>query len=140
MYKIRLIDEGGVQTFFDVLNPQTTRIFTRRLTGRMKTVPSDVVESIRRNRVCLKGTLFTPVTQSTDTQSMNVAIRKELDLFANVVHCFNISGVPTRHENLDLVIIRENTEGEYSGLEHEVRIDVHFARAPTLSVFLAYLL
>lgn len=92
----------------------------RRLTGRMKTVPSDVVESIRRNRVCLKGTLFTPVTQSTDTQSMNVAIRKELDLFANVVHCFNIDGVPTRHENLDLVIIRENTEGEYSGLEHEV--------------------
>lgn len=44
-------------------------------------------------------------------------LRKELDLQAN---CFNLQGLPTRHENVDIVVVRENTEGEYSGLEHEV--------------------
>ncbi len=45
--------------------------------------------------------------------------RVELDLFANVVHCKSIPGVETRHKDVDIVVIRENTEGEYSGLEHE---------------------
>ncbi|KAL0334510.1 UNVERIFIED_CONTAM: Isocitrate dehydrogenase [NAD] regulatory subunit, mitochondrial [Sesamum radiatum] len=47
-------------------------------------------------------------------------LRKELDLYASLVHCFNLRGLPTRHDNVDIVVIRENTEGEYSGLEHEV--------------------
>ena len=46
--------------------------------------------------------------------------RTKLDLFANVVHCKTIDGVPTRHENIDLVVIRENTEGEYRQLEHSI--------------------
>lgn len=45
--------------------------------------------------------------------------RRELELFANVVYCKSVPGVKTRHDNVDLVVIRENTEGEYSGLEHE---------------------
>jgi isocitrate dehydrogenase (NAD+) len=49
-----------------------------------------------------------------------VQLRKELDLFASLVHCFNLPGLPTRHDNVDIVVIRENTEGEYAGLEHEV--------------------
>ncbi len=53
-------------------------------------------------------------------QSRNVILRRRLDLFANILHCTNIVNVPTRHSNVDIVLIRENTEGEYSGLEHEV--------------------
>ena len=53
-------------------------------------------------------------------RSLNVAMRKDLDIYASVVSVQNIPGLKSRHENVDFVIIRENTEGEYSGLEHEV--------------------
>ncbi|KAG0365692.1 isocitrate dehydrogenase (NAD(+)) idh1 [Gamsiella multidivaricata] len=76
------------------------------------------VESLRRNKVGLKGILYTPVS-SLDHSSFNVTIRKDLDMYASLVLCKNIPGYPTRHEGVDFVIIRENTEGEYSGLEHE---------------------
>ncbi|KAL9680166.1 hypothetical protein QQ045_018044 [Rhodiola kirilowii] len=53
--------------------------------------------------------------------SLNLQLRKEqLDLYASLVNCFNLPGLPTRYENVDIVVIRENTEGEYAGLEHEV--------------------
>ncbi|VAI58042.1 unnamed protein product [Triticum turgidum subsp. durum] len=52
--------------------------------------------------------------------SLNLQLRKELDLYASLVNCFNLPGLPTRHDNVDIAVIRENTEGEYSGLEHEV--------------------
>ncbi|KAK4762476.1 hypothetical protein SAY86_008244 [Trapa natans] len=86
--------------------------------GDMKQVPQEVIDSIRRNKVCLKGGLKTPVGGG--VSSLNVQLRKELDLYASLVHCSNLPGLPTRHENVDIVVIRENTEGEYSGLEHEV--------------------
>ncbi|KAK8937986.1 hypothetical protein KSP40_PGU009491 [Platanthera guangdongensis] len=86
--------------------------------GNMTSVPADVIESIRRNKVCIKGGLATPVGGG--VSSLNVQLRKELDLFASLVNCFNLPGLPSRHENVDIVVIRENTEGEYSGLEHEV--------------------
>ncbi|KAF3533437.1 hypothetical protein DY000_02036512 [Brassica cretica] len=86
--------------------------------GEMSRVPGEVMESIRKNKVCLKGGLKTPVGGG--VSSLNVQLRKELDLFASLVNCFNLPGLPTRHENVDIVVIRENTEGEYAGLEHEV--------------------
>lgn len=86
--------------------------------GNMKSVPQEVLESIRKNQVCLKGGLITPVGGG--VSSLNVQLRKELDLFASLVNCFNLPGLTTRHNNVDIVVIRENTEGEYSGLEHEV--------------------
>lgn len=86
--------------------------------GDMKAVPQEVIESIRKNKVCLKGGLKTPVGGG--VSSLNVQLRKELDLYASLVNCFNLPGLPTRHENVDIVVIRENTEGEYAGLEHEV--------------------
>ena len=55
-------------------------------------------------------------------KSRNVELRAELDLFANVVWCRSQPGIQTRHRDVDIIIIRENTEGEYSQLEHEVRI------------------
>lgn len=76
-------------------------------------VPADVLASIRRNKVCFKGTLFTPLSEhNTSTQSLNVQLRKALDLHVNLCHGFNTPGVPSRFEGLDIVVIRENTEGE----------------------------
>ncbi|XP_065855718.1 isocitrate dehydrogenase [NAD] regulatory subunit 1, mitochondrial isoform X1 [Euphorbia lathyris] len=86
--------------------------------GDMKRVPPEVMESIKKNKVCLKGGLATPMGGG--VSSLNVQLRKELDLYASLVNCFNLPGLPTRHQNVDIVVIRENTEGEYAGLEHEV--------------------
>ncbi|CAI9111288.1 OLC1v1011476C1 [Oldenlandia corymbosa var. corymbosa] len=86
--------------------------------GDMKNVPQEVLDSIRKNKVCLKGGLKTPVGGG--VHSLNVQLRKELDLYAARVHCLNLEGLPTRHQNVDIIVIRENTEGEYSGVEHEV--------------------
>ncbi len=76
------------------------------------------VESIRRNKVGLKGILFTPLERSGHA-SFNVALRQELDLYASTVFIKNFPGLKTRHDGIDAVIIRENTEGEYSGLEQQ---------------------
>ncbi|KAG2152316.1 hypothetical protein BD769DRAFT_1658737 [Suillus cothurnatus] len=76
------------------------------------------MESLKRNRVGLKGILFTPISQ-TGHISWNVAMRQQLDIYASVVMCKSLPGFPTRHSNVDFAIIRENTEGEYSGLEHQ---------------------
>lgn len=82
-------------------------------------LPRVLMDNIRKNRVCLKGTLLTP-TDATN-MSLNLLLRKELDLGMNIVHAVHIPGVTTRHDDLglDIVVVRENTEGEYSGLEHE---------------------
>ncbi|KAK4705674.1 isocitrate dehydrogenase (NAD+), partial [Phenoliferia sp. Uapishka_3] len=76
------------------------------------------MDSLRRNKVGLKGVLYTPVERSGHT-SWNVAMRQQLDIYASVSLCKTVPGFPTRHRDVDFVIIRENTEGEYSGLEHQ---------------------
>ncbi|TVY28939.1 Isocitrate dehydrogenase [NAD] subunit, mitochondrial [Lachnellula hyalina] len=78
----------------------------------------EAVASLKRNKLGLKGILHTPVERS-GHQSFNVALRQELDIYASIVLIKNIPGYKTRHDNVDLCIIRENTEGEYSGLEHQ---------------------
>lgn len=80
----------------------------------------NLIASIARNRVALKGPLYTPI--NTSSASRNLALRKSLDLFANVVPCVNTPGLATRHKDvhIDLVVIRENTQGEYSGHEQVV--------------------
>eukprot|EP00879_Flechtneria_rotunda_P021780 GHRR01022966.1.p1 GENE.GHRR01022966.1~~GHRR01022966.1.p1 ORF type:complete len:173 (+),score=38.26 GHRR01022966.1:266-784(+) len=70
-------------------------------------VPSEILQSIRQNKVCLKGTLFTPLSKkNTSTQSLNVQLRKDLDLTINLVHGFSLPGIPLRHRDLDIVVIR----------------------------------
>jgi len=82
-------------------------------------VPIDtVVESISRNGMCLKGILQTPA-YSDERETLNIKLRNELDLYANVIKVKSMEGVKCRHNNVDLVVIREQTEGEYSCLEHE---------------------
>ena len=81
-------------------------------------LPDELLESIRRNRVALKGPVTTPVGKG--FQSINVQLRKALDLYANLRPCKTLPSIPSRFENVDLVVVRENTEDLYSGLEHEV--------------------
>jgi len=82
------------------------------------TLPNELLDSILRNKVALKGPLTTPVGGG--FASVNVALRKALELFANLRPVWNVPAVPSRYEHVDLVIVRENTEDLYSGLEHEV--------------------
>jgi len=81
-------------------------------------MPQEVLDSILRNKVALKGPITTPVGKG--FRSVNVALRKALVLYANLRPVRSLAGVPARFENVDLIVVRENTEGLYSGIEHEV--------------------
>ena len=81
-------------------------------------LPENVLASIRKNKVALKGPITTPI--GTGFRSVNVALRKELDLYACIRPCKSYVGVRSRYENIDLVIVRENTEDLYAGVEYPV--------------------
>jgi isocitrate dehydrogenase (NAD+) len=81
-------------------------------------IPKELIESIERTRVALKGPVTTPVGGG--FSSINVALRKKFDLYANFRPIRNLPHIPTRYPDVDLIIVRENTESLYSGLEHEV--------------------
>lgn len=81
-------------------------------------LPQDLIDSIKRNKIALKGPVATPI--GTGFVSSNVRLRKALDLYANLRPIKSLKGVPSRYEDVDLVVVRENTEDLYSGLEHEV--------------------
>ncbi len=80
-------------------------------------LPEGVIESIKRNRVALKGPVTTPI--GTGFRSVNVALRKSLDLFACLRPCKTYPGVPSYYKGVDIVIVRENTEDLYAGIEYE---------------------
>lgn len=80
-------------------------------------LPDEVLESIRKNRIALKAPITTPV--GTGFRSVNVALRKEFDLYACLRPCKSYAGVRSRYQNIDLVIVRENTEDLYAGIEFE---------------------
>jgi isocitrate dehydrogenase (NAD+) len=80
-------------------------------------MPDHVLESIRRNKVAIKGPLTTPIGKG--IRSVNVALRKELDLYALVRPCKSYPGVRSRYDNIDLIIVRENTEDIYAGIEFQ---------------------
>jgi len=81
-------------------------------------VPESALHSIRSNGVALKGPIGTPIGEG--FRSANVTLRQSLDLYASVRPVKNIPGVPSRYDGVDLIVVRENTEGLYSGLEHRV--------------------
>ena len=81
-------------------------------------LPEHVLDSIRRNKVGIKGPLTTPI--GSGFRSVNVAIRQALNLYANLRPAKTIPGVQSRYEDIDLVLVRENTEGLYAGIEHDV--------------------
>src|SRR5690349_9527094 len=81
-------------------------------------LPDELIESIRHNKVALKGPVTTPIGEG--FTSVNVGLRKALDLYANLRPVANFAGVPARFSNVDIVIVRENTEDLYAGLEHQI--------------------
>ncbi len=84
-------------------------------------LPDHVLESVRRNRIALKGPITTPVGGG--FRSVNVTLRQALDLYANLRPARSMAGLDTRYEDVDLVIVRENTEDLYAGIEHMVGPD-----------------
>lgn len=82
-----------------------------------KPLPDPVLESVRKNRIALKGPIGTPVGKG--FTSVNVGLRKALDLYVSLRPVNSLEGLKTRHDGVDLVVFRENTEGLYAGIEHE---------------------
>lgn len=110
---IRIIEASGVEIEWE---PHIVGV--EAVDRNESTLPEAAVASVRRNGVALKGPVTTPV--GTGFESVNVRLRKQLDLYANVRPVKNLPGLSTPFDKVDLVIVRENTEGLYSGLEHEV--------------------
>ena len=109
----RVIDVAGVQIDWEELAARTDSA-----TEAGQLVNQGAIDSVRRNRVALKGPTGTAIAGG--APSVNVALRKTLDLYANLRPVKNLPGVKSRFENVDIVLVRENTEDLYSGLEHEV--------------------
>ena len=110
---VRILSATGVSIEWE---PHVAGVAAVERTGTA--LPADLIASIRRNTVALKGPVTTPIGEG--FTSVNVGLRKALDLYANLRPVWNLPGVPSRFEGVDLVIVRENTEDLYAGLEHEV--------------------
>src|SRR5574344_1029825 len=84
-------------------------------------LPNRVIDSIKKNKIALKAPVTTPIGKG--FRSVNVRLRKDLDLYANLRPCKNLPNVKTRFSNVDLVIVRENTEDLYAGIERQIDED-----------------
>jgi len=110
---VRIIEAAGAQVEWE-----THYAGAQALEKYGTTLPEDLLESIKRNKVALKGPITTPVGKG--FTSVNVGLRKTLDLYANLRPVRALPNVPSRYPELDLVVVRENTEDLYSGIEHVV--------------------
>jgi isocitrate dehydrogenase (NAD+) len=110
---VRIIEATGVEIAWE-----THYAGAQALEKFGDTLPADLLESIKRNKVALKGPITTPVGKG--FTSVNVGLRKALDLYANLRPVRALPNVPSRYPELDLVVVRENTEDLYSGIEHVV--------------------
>src|SRR5881394_2527642 len=109
----RILEAAGVQIEWEEIAGRTGES-----TDQGQRVNQAAIDSVRRNRVALKGPMATAIAGG--APSANVALRKALDLYANLRPVKNVPGVKSHFENVDLILVRENTEDLYSGLEHEV--------------------
>ncbi len=110
---VRILEAAGVAIEWD---RHDAGVVAHRATG--ETLPKTLLASIERTRVALKGPVTTPVGEG--FTSVNVGLRQALDLYANVRPVANLPGVASRFDGVDLVIMRENTEDLYAGLEHQI--------------------
>jgi len=109
----KIVEAAGVQIEWEEIEGRSSAA-----TAPGQAVNQLAIESVRRNRVALKGPMTTTIAGG--APSVNVALRKALDLYANLRPVKNLAGVKSRFEGVDIVLVRENTEDLYSGLEHEV--------------------
>lgn len=110
---MRIIEASGLEINWDI---QSAGVDVIQEEGTP--LPARVLESIKINQVALKAPITTPIGMG--YRSVNVQLRKALDLYANVRPCKNLPNIKTRYDNVDLVIIRENTEDLYAGIEHRI--------------------
>lgn len=110
---VKIIEKAGVEINWDV---QTAGADVVEKEG--VPLPQRVIDSIKKNKVALKAPVTTPIGKG--FRSINVQLRKELDLYANVRPCKNIDGIKTRFDDVDIVMFRENTEDLYAGVERQI--------------------
>ncbi len=110
---VKIIQASGLDIEWDVQTAGEDVIATEG-----SPLPNRVLESIKKNKIALKAPVTTPIGKG--FRSVNVQLRKELDLYANLRPCKNLPEVKTRFENVDLVVVRENTEDLYAGIEEKI--------------------
>lgn len=110
---LKIIASAGVELDWDVQTAGADVIETEGVP-----LPDRVLESVKANKVALKSPVTTPIGKG--FRSVNVQLRKELDLYSNLRPCYNLPGVVTRYDNVDIVVVRENTEDLYAGIERQV--------------------
>lgn len=112
----KIIDAAGLKIDWDIQNAGADVVETEG-----SPLPSRVIESIKKNKIALKAPVTTPIGKG--FRSVNVALRKELDLYANLRPCKNLPGIKTRFDNVNIIVVRENTEDLYAGIERMVDED-----------------
>ena len=110
---VRVIDAAGVKIEWEKVEAGA-----HALEKYGTVLPENVIESVKRNGVALKGPVGTPVGEG--FRSVSVKLRKDLNLYANLRPIKSLKGIKSKYDNVDLIVVRENTEGLYSGIEHEV--------------------
>ncbi len=113
---VKIIEAAGADIAWDI---QTAGAEVAEAEGTP--LPQRVIDSIKKNKVALKAPITTPIGKG--FRSVNVQLRKELDLYANLRPCKNIPTVKTKFDNVDIVVVRENTEDLYAGIEEKVDND-----------------
>ena len=110
---LKIIEASGVKINWDI---QTAGADVIEKEG--VPLPNRVLESVKKNKVALKSPVTTPIGKG--FRSVNVQLRKDLDLYANLRPCYNLPSVKTRYDNVDIVVVRENTEDLYAGIERQI--------------------
>lgn len=122
---VKVVENSGVKIDWEIVEAGITALDKYK-----DPLPSDVIDSISKNKVALKGPLTTPLGKG--FRSVNVALRKEFELFVNLRPAKSFQGIKTRFENIDLIVFRENLEEFYSGIEHY--IDSSRSAAETIGI------
>lgn len=113
---LKIIDASGLKINWDIQTAGADVIETEGVP-----LPDRVIESVKRNKIALKSPVTTPIGKG--FRSVNVQLRKELDLYVNLRPCYNLPNIKTRYDDVDIVVVRENTEDLYAGIELQVDND-----------------
>lgn len=110
---MKIINAAGIAIDWDIQTAGDDLIETEGTP-----LPQRVLDSVKQNKIALKSPVTTPIGKG--FRSVNVQLRKELDLYANLRPCYNLPNVKTRYDKVDIVVVRENTEDLYAGIERQV--------------------